>query len=130
MDTFHLEPHIRYYLVDCCNAFSVGKPVKGWKNKKFPQRSVDVWINRTLGLVLKRFNYVLSNAEDLPPEVLLPTLELGETSDVWWAQPLVSMVNRKKAVRKIKKRLTGRQFPDIHCSNVGWYKGKPYLFDW
>jgi hypothetical protein len=132
MDTFPLEPHIRYYLVDCCNAFAAGKGVSGWKRKDVGKhRKVEVWVNKTLELVLKRNNFVLCDACDMPEDVVLPTLELSDTDDAWWAQPLVKIKDRKKAEKLIQKRLKNyRCYPDVTLQNVGWYKGKPYLFDW
>lgn len=84
-----------------------------------------VYRNKKIGMILKRPNYI--DNPDVPKDVCVPTVQLNKRG--WVVQPIVKKVDRKNAVQLIRKQL-GDIKCDLHHLNVGWYEGKPVMFDW
>lgn len=107
--------------------FDAGEPVSGWHRYFSTYRKINAYYNKKLGLVIKRPHCILE--ENTPTELRIPTTELGGG---WVAQPIANKIKLKSAVNAIRKKLKKYPdiYPDVHVGNVGWYKGKPILFDW
>lgn len=84
-----------------------------------------VYKNKKRGLVVKRPNFIYSPMT--PLKVRVPTIKLDKFG--WVVQPFVARINTKRACALIRKQL-GNFVSDLHHLNVGWYKGKPVMFDW
>lgn len=112
-------------MVDICEAEGWPKTYVGqigtWK--RIYERTI-VYKNATKSLIVKSPNFILNPRT--PLKVRVPTINLG---DNWFVQPVVKKVNTKLAVELIREQLNG-VFCDLHRWNVGWYDGKPVLFDW
>lgn len=110
---------------DLANDFKVA----GWRKFKSTYRNIDAYGNKQLGLVIKCPALILEPRT--PLSVRVPTVSLG---DGWVAQPFVERTRlkaAKEALRgKLKPLLKAGFCPDLHVGNVGWYKGKPVMFDW
>lgn len=83
-----------------------------------------VYCNVTLGLILKQPNFIMTPTT--PLRVRIPTIYLG---DGWYVQPLAERKNTSEACRLIRAQL-GNFCTDLHRYNVGWWNGKPVMFDW
>lgn len=112
-------------MVDICEAEGWPKTYKcqtgTWK--RIYERTI-VYRNKTKGLIVKSPNFILN--PNTPLKVRVPTIDLG---DNWFVQPFVKKVDTKLAVELIREQL-GKVHCDLHRWNVGWYDGKPVLFDW
>lgn len=97
--------------------------VGGYKFLRICKR-VPVYRCNALGLILKKPAFIMN--PKTPQHVRVPTVKMSEG---WVVQPVVKKVDRKKAVMLIRKKL-GDISCDLHHLNVGWYKGKPVMFDW
>ncbi len=105
----------------------VGKQVKGWKKYASRYRNLDAFYNKKVGLVVKLPACIIEHRT--PEELRIPTTNLG---DGWVSQPIALKTNLRAACEAIRKKLKNHPgiFPDVHTGNVGWYNGKPVLFDW
>jgi len=126
---FKLSRYDREELYDIATFLACGGKIKGWKKFTSTYRRLRAFYNPRLGLVVKSPNCILD--EDTPRAVRVPTLVLAGD---WVVQPIVKKVKLRKAVDILRKRMASAYrngvFPDLHCQNVGWYKGKPVMFDW
>lgn len=117
--------HLNEVADELVNEFKVA----GWKRFKSTYRNIDAFYNKELGLVIKCPAMILEPRT--PLSVRVPTVSLG---DGWVAQPLVVKTRlkaAKEALRgKLKPLLKAGFCPDLHVGNVGWYEGKPVMFDW
>ena len=80
---------------------------------------------KDLGLVVKIPNFILN--ERTPLKVRVPTIRIDQDFVV---QPYVEKVKTKEAYLAILKKLKRDVGYDLHRGNVGWYNGKPVMFDW
>lgn len=113
--------------------------VRGWKRYTSTYRRMLAFYNPKLGIVIKRPNCIYDPRT--PRAVRVPTIPLnglkdpisGQSND-WVAQPIVKKVRLREAVdilnKKLRKARRKGVTPDLHYQNVGWYKGKPVMFDW
>lgn len=126
---FKINSQIRCYLLECAELLDSGENVKGWKRFKSTYREMSVFYNKSLGVVVKNPKFILDPRT--PVSLRVPTVKLG---DGWVVQPLVRKTELGEALRSLKQDLKPYLkkgiFPDIHSGNVGWYKGKPLMFDW
>ena len=96
----------------------------GYRFVRICRRNVSVYRCKQLGIILKRFNFILMPTT--PLRVRVPTINIdGE----WVAQPIVKRIKTKIAVTLIRKQI-GEMQCDLHTGNVGWLNGKPLMFDW
>jgi hypothetical protein len=86
---------------------------------------VPVYLNKKRNLVVKCPRYI--DNPYTPKKFRVPTIKLDEFG--WVAQPYCQKVRRKEAVELLRKKLKNCVC-DLHHLNVGWYNGKPVLFDW
>lgn len=104
----------------------------GWRRYHSTYRPINAWYNKRLGIVIKRPANILDTRT---PEFLrAPTTDLVFG---WRAQPILKKVKLARArdailckVNRWNRRHHEHVTPDLHTGNVGWYKGKPLLFDW
>jgi len=87
---------------------------------------VPAYRNKERYLVIKRANFILNPWT--PLKVRVPTIKLDEYG--WVVQPYCERYRLKEAVQLIRKHLSKNHGTDLHCGNVGWYMGKPVMFDW
>jgi hypothetical protein len=124
-----LNPSIRWYYEDVLDLLLKGQQVKGWKPIPCKSRKVDGFYNKKLGVVIKRPVFILEHRT--PMEFRFPTYFLQES---YVLQPLAERKNLRLALQilrgKLKKYLKYGIFPDLHTGNIGWYQGKPLMFDW
>lgn len=78
------------------------------------------------GLTVLKYSGFIFNA-DTPLKVRVPTRDLGNGFVV---QPYVQKRNTKEAMKRIIDILGYDVGFDVHYQNVGWYQGKPVMFDW
>lgn len=101
----------------------------GWKRFTSTYRTIQAYSHKGLGLVVKRPNCILEPRT--PLAVRVPTMKL---KNGWIVQPLVKKVELRRACDVIGERLKSvrerKIYPDLHTGNVGWYNGKPVMFDW
>lgn len=128
-NNFKINAQVRWYLVECAELLDSGSYLKGWKRFKSTSRVMSAFYNKSLGVVVKNPKFILDHRT--PVSLRVPTVKLG---DGWVAQPLVRKTELGEALRSLKQDLKPYLkkgiFPDIHRGNVGWYEGKPLLFDW
>lgn len=90
---------------------------------------MDAFYSTKLGVVIKKPACILDKYT--PKKFRVPTYEL---IDGFVVQPLVSKKHLALAVDIIREDMQPYfkrdGFPDLHVGNVGWYKGKPLMFDW
>ena len=105
---------------------------RGWKRRSgVGSFHPDIYFNRRLGIVVKRFSTILD--PHTPLAVRAPTIKVVND---WYVQPIVRRINLKRAEEIIRKRLIKigfykrGGFPDLHYGNVGWYNEEAVLFDW
>jgi hypothetical protein len=114
---------------DVLDLLHAGERVKGWGTFKRRGNHLDAYYNKKLGVVIKHQNFILD--EKTPRKFRVPTYSLDQEYVI---QPIVEKKNLALAVsilrEKIKPYLKRGIFPDLHVGNVGWYKGKPLMFDW
>lgn len=105
-----------------------GKKLKGWCRYKSKHRTHAAFYNKKHGIVVKCPAWIMEPAT--PSHLRIPTIEIGD--DGWIAQPIARKTDLKAACDSIRRRLKKHPeiFPDVHTGNVGWYRGKAYLFDW
>ena len=117
----------REYLPSLINIFERGGNVYGWNRFKSTYRQMDAFYHKRCGLVVKRPKFIMDSRT--PKYLRVPTAVL---EDGWVVQPLVKKINLKAAVNQIRTELKKYPSikPDVHVGNVGWYDGKPVLFDW
>jgi hypothetical protein len=129
MTPFKINSQIRYYLVRTAKILTEDRKVKGWRRIQSTSRHMDVFFNDGLGVVLKHPKFILEHRT--PSFLRIPTVKLG---DGWVVQPKARRTDLKAAVDQIRTHLEPYLakgiFPDIHHGNVGWYNGKPLMFDW
>ena len=117
----------RTYFALLINAFEKYQKAPNWKRYSSKTRNMDAYYNENLGLVVKKFAFILD--DNTPKSVRVPTYDLGNG---WVLQPMVQKINLKAAKDAIASKL--KKYPnvtaDIHVGNVGWYNGKPVMFDW
>lgn len=115
------------FLSDIASKLADGAKIKGWKRYKSKNRTMLAFYHEGLGIVLKNPRFIMEHRT--PLIIRVPTIKLN---DGWVIQPIAVKTNLKEAVDTIKKQLNKHKgvFPDIHVGNVGWYNGKPLLFDW
>jgi len=101
----------------------------GWKRFTSTYRTIQAYGHKGLGLVVKKQNCILEPRT--PMSVRVPTMKLKND---WVVQPLVKKVRLREACLYIGGRLVFARerkiHPDLHTGNVGWYNGKPVMFDW
>jgi hypothetical protein len=123
-----LNSQCKWFYTSVSDLLEEGRKVKGWVQFK-STRDVNAFYNTKLGVVLKLPACILEPRTPIQFRVPTYVLENG-----WMVQPLVQKINRKKAVDAIRKKmkpyLKMGMWPDLHTGNVGWYKGKPLMFDW
>lgn len=117
----------RNYYASLKQGFENGMDFIGWQQFKSTYRQMDAFYNKRLGVVLKRPRFIMESRT--PRHLRVPTINLG---DGWVLQPLVKKTRLKEAVRQIRTELNNypKIKPDIHVGNVGWFDGKPLMFDW
>lgn len=118
----------RQYYNSIPKILEYGENVVGWSRFKSKYRRMDAFYNKTYGMVVKRPKFIMD--QRTPLKLRVPTINLG---DGWVLQPLVKKTNLKQAVDQIKLQLKSKYpniNPDLHTENVGWYEGKPLMFDW
>lgn len=117
----------KWYYTTLPKIFESGDGVDGWIRFKSSYRKMDAFYNKRYGTVVKRPKFIMDKRT--PLYLRVPTINLG---DGWVLQPIVKKTNLKKAVKEIKSALKKHSNinPDIHVGNVGWYEGKPLMFDW
>lgn len=117
----------RTYFSLLITAFEKYQSAPTWKRYKSKTRKVNAYYNKKLGLVVKKFAFILD--DDTPKSLRVPTFDLGNG---WVLQPMVKKNNLKAAKEQISKKLKKypKIGPDLHTGNVGWYNGKPLMFDW
>lgn len=124
-----LSKQNKWFYTTISDLLDDGIKIKGWAQFKSTYRDMDAYRNTKLGVVLKRPACILEPRT--PKQFRVPTFSL---ENGWVVQPLVEKVNLGKAVKTIRKKMQTHLkrglWPDIHVGNVGWYKGKPLLFDW
>mgnify|MGYP003341120851 FL=1 len=117
-------------LNDILDLIHSGENVRGWGTYKRSGRNLDAYYNKKLGIVIKHQHFILETRT--PKEFRVPTFKLDNGGYV--AQPIVEKKNLALAVSKLREKLKPHLkrgiFPDLHVGNVGWYKGKPLMFDW
>jgi hypothetical protein len=86
---------------------------------------VPVYLNKERLLVLKQPHFILNPRT--PLKFRVPTIKIDDCG--WVAQPYCEKYRLKEAVQILRKQL-GEIGYDIHHLNVGWYMGKPVMFDW
>ena len=84
----------------------------------------NVYRNRDMGIIIKQNSFIMTPTT--PLSVRVPTIKL---ENGWVVQPLVSRMEARQAVKLIGKKL-GNFYCDLHVNNVGWWNGKPLMFDW
>lgn len=118
-----------WYYSDVLDVLLSGESVRGWRRFKSTTRVLDAYYNKKLGVVIKKPVFILE--EKTPKKFRVPTYEL---KDGYIIQPLVSKKNLGLALQKLrdemKPYIKKGLFPDLHKGNVGWYDGKPLMFDW
>lgn len=127
---FKIDAQLRRYLLESARLMEdEGQHVKGWGAFKSTYRGVTAYYNKKLGIVVKVPHFILEPRT--PLFLRVPTIKLD---DEWVAQPLLRKTDLRRALTMLRKSLKPYLdkgiFPDIHAQNVGWYNGKPLLFDW
>lgn len=115
------------HLNEVADLFAGGHSLRGWRRFKSTYREMDAYYNTRKGLVLKKPKFIL---DDRTPKCLrVPTIKL---KNGWSVQPLVKKINLKKALVILNDRVKKYPniWPDLHTENIGWYNGKPLMFDW
>lgn len=124
-----LSNFTHWYYNDVLDLLHAGKKVRGWHTYKRSGKNLDAYYNKKLGVVIKFQNFILDSRT--PNKFKVPTYKLDEHYVV---QPIVVKKNLALAVSKLRAKLKPHLkrgiFPDLHVGNVGWYKGKPLMFDW
>jgi len=117
----------KWYYSSLIKIFERGTEVDGWSRFTSTYRQMDAYYNKAFGMVVKRPKFILDKRT--PKHLRAPTVSLG---DGWVIQPFVKKTNLKAAVNQIRAELKKYPSikPDVHVGNVGWYDGKPVLFDW
>lgn len=87
-------------------------------------KRVPVYKSKKLNLILKRPALILN--EKTPKSVRIPTIEIN---GLWVVQPIANLENNHGALA-ILTAVKGLGESDLHLGNVGWYDGKPVMFDW
>ena len=87
---------------------------------------VPAYRNKERYLVIKRANFILNKWT--PLKVRVPTIKLDGYG--WVVQPYCERYRLKEAIEVIHKQLRKNHGCDLHCGNVGWYMGRPVMFDW
>lgn len=75
-------------------------------------------------LILKNPNFILN--DKTPIKFRVPTIKIRHD---WVVQPYCQKIRTKLAATILRKQM-GNLMCDLHAQNVGWYKGKPVMFDW
>lgn len=111
-------------MICCLESFGCPMQINGWRRicKRVP-----VYLNKKLGIVIKKPNFVLNRLT--PLRVRVPTIKLDKNWLGWVAQPYCEKTNTKLATKLLRNEL-GNIHCDLHVGNVGWYMGKPMMFDW
>jgi hypothetical protein len=86
---------------------------------------VPVYLDKERFLVIKQPRLIYNPRT--PLKFRVPTIKIDDYG--WVAQPYCEKYRLKEAVEILRKKL-GDGWYDIHHLNVGWYLGKPVLFDW
>jgi hypothetical protein len=124
-----LNASIHWYFANVLDILLSGESVRGWHKFKSTTRDLDAYYNKKLGVVIKKPVFILE--ERTPKKFRVPTYEI---KDDYILQPLVSKKDLGSALIKLRKAMKPYIkkgiFPDLHKGNVGWYKGKPVMFDW
>lgn len=117
----------KWYYSSLIKIFERGSNADGWSRFTSTYRQMDAYYNKGFGMVVKRPKLILDKRT--PKHLRAPTVNLG---DGWVIQPFVKKTNLKAAVNQIRAELKKYPSikPDVHVGNVGWYDGKPVLFDW
>lgn len=117
----------KWYYSLLIKIFERGSNADGWSRFTSTYRQMDAYYNKSFGMVVKRPKLILDKRT--PKHLRAPTVSLG---DGWVIQPFVKKTNLKAAVNQIRAELKKYPSikPDVHVGNVGWYDGKPVLFDW
>lgn len=84
-----------------------------------------VYLDKERFLVLKQPRFIYNSRT--PLKFRAPTIKIDDCG--WVAQPYCEKYRLKEAVQILRKHL-GEFGYDIHHLNVGWYLGKPVMFDW
>ena len=125
-----LNASLHWYYSNVLDILLSGESVKGWHRFKSKTRELDAYYNKNLGVVIKKPVFILE--ERTPKKFRVPTYEL--TPDGYVVQPLVVKKNLGSALailrKEMKPYIKKGIFPDLHKGNVGWYDGKPVMFDW
>lgn len=84
------------------------------------------WLNKKEKIIVKNPSLI----DDCWPEnFTVPTVETqDENNDIVFIQPLVNTKNKRRALSILIDK--NFKLDDLHVDNVGWYKGKPVVFDW
>ena len=126
---FHITPARKRQLRKIAVQLELGRPVKGFRRFKSTYRQHMAFRNDKLGIVVKKPKYIGTNRT--PRHLRVPTIQLGLG---WRVQPIVAKVHLKLAygiiIKQLEPYFLKGIIPDAHIQNVGWYEGKPLLFDW
>lgn len=124
-----LNASIHWYYASVLDILAAGENVRGWRRFKSTSRKLNAYYNEKLGVVIKKPVFILEHRT--PMKFRVPTYEL---KDDYIVQPLVSKKDLGGALLKLredmKPYLKRGIFPDLHRGNIGWYQGKPLMFDW
>jgi hypothetical protein len=88
-------------------------------------KRVPVYLDKERFLVLKQPRFIYNPRT--PLKFRAPTIKVDDFG--WVVQPYCEKYRLKEAVLFLRSKL-GDYGYDIHHLNVGWYLGKPVMFDW
>ncbi len=98
----------------------------GFKKVRTLSSSGRIWVNREKKIVVKT-PFLVGNK---PRKHAVPTVRFSHFNGILiFVQPLVNTKKKYDAEAELEG-LKSCLFNDLHGGNVGYYKGKPVVFDW
>lgn len=88
------------------------------------------FVNKRLGVLIK---FPFLTCRGLPSKHCLPTV--FAKSPLWKTrlaviQPIADTTNLHEAARLLRRLGVDEEVVDFHEGNIGWFRGKPIIFDW
>ena len=82
---------------------------------------------KKMGLIIKPYPAIYGDYK-LLKDYIVPTIKFPIQGEKWCIQPLVNKKNSRKACNFFKKKYP--KWVDNDPMNVGYWHGKPCIFDW
>lgn len=100
--------------------------------KKSTRTYAQVWVNKRANIVVKKPYLICRRMPKL--KNIIPTLWFRMRGEDYFVQPLAKRHRPTQALNAFAKLnkidWISDDIYDLHAGNIGWYKGKPMLFDW